>query len=606
MKKVGLKRNVYIILIGILLLAVAVQITNSQFVLKFNRNSTENGILKGMNASVVQVQTTGKSYCVVYDSTDEFSNKLKTQTEYVLGYLKKPLQVFDISTTTLQFNACQVVISTLVNMAMLGNLDELAQYVKQGGYVFQEATPMKGDAFYRLYRKLGIVNAGEGREVQGIHLTSNVLLGENNLVIDDPFIINSVMTVELDQKSRVLVKSAGGLPMLWDYTYGKGKFMVFNGTMLQEKINRGLLAGALSMLEPIFVYPIFNSKIMYIDDFPAPIATEVDPIIYDEYQKTRPAFFKDIWWPDMLAVAKKNNIKYTAVLIESYQNRVEPPFDSPTDKDSKGLITYGREVLKSGGEIGLHGYNHQAFTQSQEVADAFEYTPWDSIENMIGATKEAVDFAQKAFPSYSMVSYVPPSNVLSVEGREALKKGWPTLAVIASLYPEDGSNLAYVQEYRIAEDGIVEMPRVTSGYVSGNFDRWVSANTITTHGIFSHFIHPDDVYSEDRNHGLTWDKMYKSFSEMLDRIERTYPWLRAMTSSEAALDMQREQASQVNIRIEGKVLYGSIAPFHNRAFFIARMDHKIGKLHGCKVEKIDTNTYLITANSSEFEIELGG
>lgn len=606
MNKVRLKRNVYIILIGILLLAAAVQVTNSKLVLQFNRNGTVDGGLKGLKPAVAQVQPSGKPYCVVFDSTDEFSEKLKTQTEYVLGYLKKPARTFDVRSGVFKANGCQVVVSTLVSMELIGNLEELAQYVKQGGYVFQETTPEKGDAFYRLYRKMGIVNAGENLDSQGIHLTSNVLIGEENLLIKDPFIINSMMSVELDKKSRVLAKTADGAPLLWDFTYGQGKFMVFNGTMLQEKLNRGLIAGALSMLEPVFIYPIFNSKIVYLDDFPAPIALKVDPVIYNEYHKTRPSFIKDIWWPDMLALAKKSDVKYTAVLIESYQNRVQPPFESPTDKDSKGLISYGREVLKSGGEIGLHGYNHQSFTISQEVADAFEYTPWGSADDMAEATKEAVDFAYKAFPSYSMVSYVPPSNVLSKEGREALKKSWPSLAVIASLYPEDGSNLAYVQEYSIADDGIVEMPRVTSGYTEGNFQRWLTANTITTHGIFSHFIHPDDVFSPDRSGDLTWDKMYKNFSEMLDRIHQTYPWLRAMTSAEAAFDMEQELASQVTLSMEGNVLHGKITPFHSRTFFIARMENKIGKLHGCKVEKIDTNTYLITANNNEFDIELGG
>ena len=46
-------------------------------------------------------------------------------------------------------------------------------------------------------------------------------------------------------------------------------------------------------------------------------------------------------------------------------------------------------------------------------------------------------------------------------------------------------NSAYVQEYSIADDGIVEMPRVTSGYTEGDFQRWLNANAITTHGIFS-------------------------------------------------------------------------------------------------------------------------
>ncbi|NOU84527.1 DUF2194 domain-containing protein [Paenibacillus sp. LMG 31460] len=606
MNKVRLKRNVYIILIGILLLAAAVQVTNSQFVLQFNRNGTVDGGLKGLKPAVAQVQPSGKPYCVIFDSTEDFSEELKTQTEYVLGYLKKPVQSIDVRSGVFQANSCQVVVSTVVSMELIGNLEELAQYVKQGGYVFQEATPEKGDAFYQLYRKMGIVNAGGNLNKQGVHLTSNVLIGEKNLIINDPFIMNSMMTVELDRKSRVLAETADGAPLLWDYPYGQGKFMVFNGTMLQEKLNRGLIAGALSMLEPVFVYPIFNSKIVYLDDFPMPIASVIDPIIYNEYHKTRPSFIKDIWWPDMLALAKQSDVKYTGVLIESYQDRVKPPFESPTDKDSKGLISYGREVLKSGGEIGIHGYNHQSFTSSQEVADAFEYKVWSNMDDMVAATKEAVNFAREAFPSYSMVSYVPPSNVLSPEGREALKKGWPTLAVIASLYPEDGSGLAYVQEYSIADDGIVEMPRVTSGYTEGHFQRWLIANAITAHGIFSHFVHPDDAYSKDRSGGLTWEKMYKNFSEMLERVHQTYPWLRAMTSAEAAFDMEQELAGQVTLSMEGNVLRGKIAPFHERAFFILRMENKIGKLHGCKVEKIDTDTYLITANNNEFDIELGG
>jgi hypothetical protein len=606
MNKVKFNRNVYIILIGILLLAIAVQITNSKFMLQFNRNGTANDGLKGLKSAIAQIQPSGKPYCIVFDSTDDFSGKQKTQTEYVLGYMKKPVKTFDIQSGAFQAVGCQVVISTLVDMGLIGNLDEFAQYVAQGGYVFQETTPVKGDAFYRLYRKMGIVNAGGNHDAQGVQLTSNVLIGEENLIINDPFIVNSMMSVELDKKSKVLAKTAEGAPLLWEYPYGKGKFMVFNGTMLQEKLNRGLIAGAISMLEPVFVYPIFNSKIVYLDDFPAPITTEVFPVIFNEYHKTTPAFYKDIWWPDMLALAKQSDVKYTGVLIESYQDRVKPPFESPTDKDSKGLISYGREVLKSGGEIGLHGYNHQSFTGSQEVADAFKYKVWSNTDDMVAATKEAVNFAHEAFPSYSLVSYVPPSNVLSPEGREAIKKGWPTLAVIASLYPEDGSGLAYVQEYSIAADGIVEMPRVTSGYTEGHFARWLIANAITTHGIFSHFVHPDDVYSKDRNDGLTWDKMYKNFSEMLERIHQTYPWLRAMTSAEAAFDMEQELAGQFTISMEGNVLRGKIAPFHERAFFILRMENKIGKLHGCKVEKIDTNTYLITATNNEFDIELGG
>ena len=197
-------------------------------------------------------------------------------------------------------------------MGLLGNLDELAQYVAQGGYVFQETTPVKGDAFYRLYRKMGIVNAGGSYDAQGVHLTSNVLIGEENLIIKDSFIVNSMMSVELDKKSKVLAKTVEGAPLFYGSIHTvKASSWCLTGQCCREKLNRGVIAGAISMLEPVFVYPIFNSKIVYLDDFPMPIASVIDPIIYNEYHKTRPAFIKDIWWPDMLALAKQSDVKYT-------------------------------------------------------------------------------------------------------------------------------------------------------------------------------------------------------------------------------------------------------------------------------------------------------
>ncbi|MFB6365400.1 DUF2194 domain-containing protein [Paenibacillus elgii] len=611
--KFRLHRNVYIIILSVLLMAAVIQIARSQYVLRFSHNEVLAESAKRTAAAASEntlTKTSVRPYCLVFDSTEEYSVKVKNNAERTLKYMKKPVQSFDVrSGETFRPDNCAATVLSIEQLKLLGDPDVLARYVEQGGYAFFAVRPELDDTLYRLYRKMGILAIGEFKDSDGIQLTSNVLIGEAGLTLDDSFITNPTLTVELDEKSRVLAKTAEGVPLLWDFAYGQGKFMTFNGAMLQEKINRGMLAGAISLLEPDFIYPVFNSKIMYIDDFPAPIPqgtdTGVDAEIYRDYRRDIPTFYKQIWWPDMLKAAKQNDIKYTAVLIESYHDQIDPPFEYPTDADSNGLISYGREVIKSGGEIGLHGYNHQSLTLSQEVADEFNYKPWKSVGHMADSIAEAVRFMGSAFPKYTMLSYVPPSNVLSPEGREALKQGWPSIAVISSLYGEDASGIAYVQEFEMAQDGILEMPRVTSGYFNQPFERWAEANTITALGIFSHFIHPDDLLDPKRNRNLSWEELYEQYSGILARVKQTHPWLRSMTSTEAAVDMKQVLASDVAWSREGNRLRGQIAPFQGKAYFVLRTDKKIGKLTGCAVRKIDDGTYLVTAGKANFEIELG-
>ena len=61
-----------------------------------------------------------------------------------------------------------------------------------------------------------------------------------------------------------------------------------------------------------------------------------------------------------------------------------------------------------------------------------------------------------------MSVYVPPSNVLSEEGRALLaSKYFLQIRTIASNY--FSGEFAYVQEFEAADDGIVEQPRIISG-----------------------------------------------------------------------------------------------------------------------------------------------
>jgi hypothetical protein len=612
-KDVKFRRNVYIILLCVLLLGIATQLARSEFILKLNHNDHLLEDLQAMrekqkllaaappNAAI----DSERNYCLVFDEMDELSTQIKENTEQVLRYMKQPHTIINMDQQELNFSDCKAILLTASLEQLDGDVDTIEEYVWNGGSMFVMRSDHPGDVFTQLSRKLGIINFSFVEGDFGIELTSNVLIGQKGVKFDGDYIYNDSIAGELDDESMLLARSNKHVPLMWKRPYGDGQFVMFNGSSLNTKETRGLITGGISMLEADYIYPIFNAKLFYIDDFPAPIPRGLNLPIYREYKKDLPAFFRDIWWPDMLKAAKKYDVKYTGVVIQSYQDQVEPPFNKLEDEELHGLISYGREIIKSGGEIGIHGYNHQAMQTDPRVAESFGYKTWRSVEDMEAATEAVLNYIAEGFPKYKVMSYVPPSNVLGPEGRQALIHEWPNLAVIASLYGVDESNRAYVQEFEVADDGIIEMPRVTSGFFDVPYNVWFEANTMTSVGLFSHFLHPDDLTDIERGQQKSWKDLYKEFEHMLSRLDTTYPWLRSITSNEAGIGIADVLLSKMSVKHDANQMQVSTTADSSEQFFIFRTDKKIGKLVNCNVRKVDDGIYLVTAYKNDFSIGLG-
>lgn len=609
--KVNFANSVYIVLIAVLASGVFFLVARSQFVLTFQQN--DELVSQMEEILTVETQKGGLSaevrsplYCIAFTPSDETSVKLKHNADRTLAHMKLNTRIINLDLQSIDYAACNVVLLAIDELGMAGSVEELEKYVTDGGYVLLMTVLEPDSDFLVMYRKLGIASYGFQEGSYGIELVSNVLIGEDGWEINDQFIYNSSLLVSIDDHAKLLAKSPEGIPILWKATLGEGAFVVHNGTMLESKLNRGFLTGAISMLQPNFMYPIYNSKVFFIDDFPAPIASGRNAAIYEQYKKNLPMFYREIWWPSMLEIAKRYDLRYTGMLIETYGDDVEPPFVYPVDASRMNLISYGREIIKSGGELGIHGYNHQPLNRDAKIAAQFDYRTWENVENMVESIEEVLDFTKGSFPNYTVASYVPPSNVLSAEGRDALKKAWPELTVIASLYLEDETNAAYVQEYEIAPDGIIEMPRVTSGYVERAFDRWAEANAMTSLGIYSNFLHPDDAISEDRSYNMTWAQIYKGFEENMARVEKTYPWVRPMTSTEAALDMARVLKTDAQWSMNENGIEGEISGPVKNMYFILRTERKIGRLTNCTMKRIDEGVFLVNVYDTGFKLEFGG
>jgi hypothetical protein len=353
---------------------------------------------------------------------------------------------------------------------------------------------------------------------------------------------------------------------------GNGNVITFNNTMSPDKQDRGIFfAAILSGLEQV-PYPIANVSAVFLDDFPSPMYRIAKEPIKSEFNVTADHFYTNIWWPDMLALAKRHGLKYTAMTCFDYRNRIAPPFTTTEWDDLTGTYDGKRQVssdwlmhqvVKSGHELAFHGFNHVSLKEDQ----------WDNPDFMeisiMAANKKWITSNYGRLP----VSYVPPSNDIDSTGIASVFEGMPSLKYVCSVYLgnfEDGGDREYDNEPY--ENRLFDFPRITSGYDIPQQAAFDQQSLYLYTGIWSHFVHPDDVYqikdaSNEVSKGaygyrnisnLGWQKSKNGSDGMLPRFERyikkikqTYPLTRFLTVEEAAFETQRWRRRNYEHKVNG-------------------------------------------------------
>jgi hypothetical protein len=214
---------------------------------------------------------------------------------------------------------------------------------------------------------------------------------------------------------------------------------------------------------------------------------------------------------------------------------------------------------------------------------------------MVLSLKELRRYIHSAYPQYTLRVYVPPSNVLSPEGRDAVKEAFPEIKVFSSLYSGSYSEvISYFQDYERLDDGTYDIPRVSSGFVLDDTVRWNVINVINARGIFSHFVHPDQIFYENSAH-LTWSDMSRGFKEIVEYIADNFGWLRAATASEATEHMDVcFDAEYSTLFQEGKFTIYAENTEALKAYYVLRTSRPLKNFSGCSVQKIGETAYLVT------------
>lgn len=422
-----------------------------------------------------------------------------------------------------------------------GWLDELVPWVQSGGGLWSALPDVNSAIFSNYPEMFGIESMQPDTvTVSSIDMVSDFMIGSEGFHYDLEGFSTYALDISLTTESMIhAVQSETNTPIVWESRYGEGRIVVNNVDMM-EKSSRGLFAAQYSLLEDVFAYPVINSSVFFIDDFPAPFPEGWNDYVTDQFDMDVSTFFSSVWLPDTMALAKKYNIPFTNVVILTYEDETSPPYDAAVDKET--FTFFGKLMNIDGGEIGYHGYNHQPLVLDNfEFTEDLGYNTWESTEHIGQALRSLVNTTEWLFPDEEISVYVPPSNILSDEARELMAAEIDEIKTIASLYTVTGNE--YEQEFTVADDGIIELPRTVSGLELSEYDRWMALNELTFHFVNSHFFHPDDLLDQERGAEKGWNYLKGTFEEYLMWLEDAAPGLRKQKASDAAKSIQRYEAA---------------------------------------------------------------
>ena len=298
----------------------------------------------------------------------------------------------------------------------------------------------------------------------------------------------------------------------------------------------------------------------------------------------------------MMNLSDKYGIKYTGLAIECYDDAVDGTTDAAPDTAT--FLNFGNMLLRKGGELGYHGYNHQPLCLSnKDYRGIFDYKTWENDASMEKAFQHLIDFCDELFPDVEMSVYVPPSNLLSEEGRQMLLNEFPQVTTLSGIYlPDDVLDFCLLQEYEVDENGVVDQPRIISGCDIDDFMTMGAFSELNMHYVNNHFTHPDDALDPERGAEIGWKELRRRFEGYLSWLYSSAPGLRNFTGTEFSAAVQRFAAVAPSTEIYEDNMIITIGNFYDDAQFLIRFNEKnAGTVSGGKITHLTGGLYLLEA-----------
>lgn len=519
------------------------------------------------------------------ESGNQLSRDYEKDIRKTCDYTKLPYLSVDIK----DWNAAPAIPATTRIICVLdtkklsqASLNKLMDFAAAGGTIFMPfANEDKRAAFLMGFKPEAEFETDV--KSKGFHFKIPVLPNLKNKTYSEESIHYGYAKENFSKNIRIMSTAVNNpnFPVLIENPVGKGKVVLYNTTLAFTKIDRGILfTGVLKGLEGV-PYPIANTATIFLDDFPSPLYDSKEEPIKTEMNLTINDYVKKVWWPDMDNLAKKYKLNYAAMICFDYKNKTSPPFlfdqwNSTKMKDGRKVLPVSEwlvnDVQKKGHELAFHGYNHVEFLKGE----------WPNPEFIPTALKAAQKMWQVSNFGDFPVTYVPPSNHIDKAGVNYLHQGMPSIKYMCSLYLgalEDGGGREF--DFDPYNKNLFDYPRISSGFYMDTQTQYAHESMYLYTGIWTHFVHPDDVYQIDRpgnisqgddelrnSKNLGWHKtkgkdygMLSEFDDYLKQMAMTYPQIRYVNGGEGGKIVNDWRASQFrHISDEGSYTVEELNP----------------------------------------------
>ena len=435
-----------------------------------------------------------------------------------------------------------------------------------------------------------------------LRFNTDLLAGTNDREFSDDVISGEVLEVAVRKDCTVHISTAEEtpVPLLWERKSEKGQVFVCNADLMEAKNDRGIIAAVHCRFYPVYAYPVINASVYCIDDCPSPIPAGYEKNVVAQYGYTVGDFYANVWMPSMQRIADEYGIKYSTFAVQTYDNNTSGEFGNTDNRESAAY--YASLILNMGGEVGIHGYNHQPLVLEGYKFDKENegYTAWPNVMSMLESVKSVIKYTEGLTDDLYVEAYVAPSNVLSNEALTEMISQIENLRIYAGVYTGTADQL--VQEYKVLSNGVVYCPRLTADMQMEDSEWWTQLNELNYHYIESNFIHPDDILDEQRSDGGDFDQMLSGYRQMIE-------WNRSMglrdtTISECGAAVQRYCNLNYTQNIDGDTMTLKLDGLIDTAYMMVRTNgKKIVSVDGGEVSECSDNVYILEAKSPEITIK---
>ena len=422
------------------------------------------------------------------------------------------------------------------------------QYLKDGGSIVS----LKTGRFNKLAPYLGIKETRDRvRENTGYRISKGFLTGENVEINDREYLWEPGPAVPVDNAEILGTSYNQREPLLWKTKIHNGQVLTWNWNLFTIGSLMGYIVDSVLYTQSVGVAATPALSIMYLDDWPLPMYNIKRPPV----MTTDTEFYTEIWWPEIQELLEKWDQPFSSYIMFNYNTITEPPFQTGEFFVAKNNASYeiAMDHFNNGIEIGFHGYNHMSLTSKSSELNAFV---WPSIENMELSIQMAREEWIRLFGEQNLPrSYVAPHNVISSDGIAALNEIFPTIEAICTLHTstdieeeayEFGPNEEFPQVYML--------PRLSSGYNFTEVNKMSIVSSINGPGVFSHFIHADDIYDPYRSQNKSWEGLKSDLNDMMSFVRTNYPWLRPMNVYNGFRAMEHYDTQAADFQINGNTV----------------------------------------------------